>query len=60
MADNKDIVMRYIDYQIRGDDHPPLGEHINVEVKLNLKGSKDGRQVDLSNTHIPLIGKFGD
>jgi len=46
--------MEFIDQEVREDSHEPIGDHINYEVKVNLQSWKDGRQVDLSNTHIPL------
>ena len=39
---------------IREDDHAPYGKHLNYEVWVDLKGSKEGRSVRLSNKHIPL------
>ena len=54
MCDNG---MEYIDQNFRGDNHPPLGEHLNYEVKLDLKGAKEGRQANMSNTHISLDDK---
>lgn len=46
--------MEFVDFDVRGDNHVPFGDHLNCEVKLNLVGTKDGRQVVLSNTHIQL------
>jgi hypothetical protein len=54
MSDKLTNGMEFINQDFRGDNHPPLGDHLNFEVKLNLRGAKDGRQVNLSNTHITL------
>ncbi|MCK9568217.1 hypothetical protein M0R72_04665 [Candidatus Pacearchaeota archaeon] len=45
---------KFIDESIRFDDHEPYGEHLNYEVKLNLTGEKSGRQLGLTNVHIPF------
>ncbi len=40
----------------REDSDEEVGDHINYEVWMKKIGSKTGRNLNLSNTHIPLSG----
>ncbi len=45
---------KYVRETIRGDNHPPLGEHLNYELWLDRTGRKKGRSELVTNVHIPL------
>lgn len=46
--------LKFTRESFRFDSHEPLGDHLNHEVWLELKGKKKGRSLLLSNTHIRL------
>ena len=47
--------LKFFREEWRFDEHEPYGSHLNVETWLDLQGSKEGRSIKLSNTHIPLM-----
>ncbi|MBN2641850.1 MAG: hypothetical protein JXR78_09365 [Victivallales bacterium] len=54
MSDVEKRLADYIDVEVRLDDHPPIGPHINVESVIDLEGAKEGRQMRITNNHVPF------
>ncbi len=41
-----------VNVEVRLDNHPPLGNHINVESVIDLRGPLEGRQRRITNNHV--------
>ena len=54
MSDVERKLADYIDVEVRLDDHPPIGPHMNVESVIDYQGSQAGHQARITNNHVPF------